>query len=151
MIVVLDIVVLHFLNLSGFYVSKGTIEMHEKLGVCGQALIKKRGANWPKGVPDNEINCNFSDMPLGYCETLWLEIEEKQMFIHCMKEEKYVTKFMSTFGMIDEVPTYKPQNQTYHGGGDCGVLLPQASVTAQQSETLGGQSQSEKACSHLYC
>jgi hypothetical protein len=97
---------------SGFCVSKGIIEMHEKLGVYKQALIKKRGANWPKGVPGDEIDCHLSDRPLGYCETLRLEIEGKQMSIHCMKEEKYVMKFMSTFGMVDEVPTHKTRRTT---------------------------------------
>ena len=47
-----------------------------------------------------------------------------------MKEEKYVTKFMSTFGALDEVPTHKTRRTTAGGvvmefcypGGD-GVLL----------------------------
>ena len=71
---------------SGLCVSKGIVEMQEKLGVYGQGLIKKRGVNWPKGVPGDEIDRHFADKPLGYCETLRLEIDGKQMFIHCMKE-----------------------------------------------------------------
>jgi hypothetical protein len=100
---------------SGFCVSKGIVEMQEKLGVYGQALIKKRGANWPKGVPGDEIDRHFADKPLGYCETLRVEIDGKQMFIHCMKEEKYVTKFMSTFGTLDENPNHKTKRTTAAG------------------------------------
>ena len=67
---------------SGFCVSKGIVEMYEKLGVFGQALIKKHGENWPKGVPGDLIDEHFADKPIGYCETLHVEIEGKQMFIH---------------------------------------------------------------------
>lgn len=35
---------------SGFSVTKGIIEQHLR-GVFGQALAKKRGRGWPKGVP----------------------------------------------------------------------------------------------------
>jgi hypothetical protein len=56
--------------------------MYKKWGVFGQALIKKRGANWPKGVPGDQIDEHFADKPIGYCETLHIEIEGKQMFIH---------------------------------------------------------------------
>lgn len=100
---------------SGFCVSKGIVEMYEKLGVFGQALIKKRGANWPKGVPGDQIDEHFADKPIGYCETLRVVIEGYQMYIHCMKEEKYVTKFMSTFGVLDEVPTHKTRRTTAGG------------------------------------
>ncbi len=115
---------------SGLCVSKGIVEMHEKLGVYGQALIKKRGANWPKGVPGDKIDHHFVDKPLGYCKTLWVEIEGKQMFIHCMKEEKYVTKFMSTFGTLDEVPTHKTKCTT---AGGSSVTLSQCHCTTEQS------------------
>ena len=41
---------------SGFCVSKGITSMEEEMGVYGQALIKKRGKYWSKGVPGNEID-----------------------------------------------------------------------------------------------
>ncbi len=37
------------------------------------------------------------------------------MFIHCMKEEKYVMNLMSTFGMVDEVLTHKTRCATAGG------------------------------------
>jgi hypothetical protein len=66
-------------------------------------------------VPGDQINKHFADKAIGYCETLHVEIEGKQMFIHCMKEEKYATKFMSTFGVLDEVPTHKTRRTTAGG------------------------------------
>ncbi len=60
---------------SDFCVSKGNIEMDAKLGVYGQVLIKKRGANWPKGVPGDEIDRHFKNKPLGYCKTLQVDID----------------------------------------------------------------------------
>jgi hypothetical protein len=82
-------------------------------------LIKKHGANWPKGVPGDEIDRHFENKPLGYCEMLQVEIKGKQMFIHCMKEEKYVTKFMSNFGMVDKVPSHKTRHTTAEGSVFC--------------------------------
>jgi hypothetical protein len=91
---------------SGFCVSKGIVELEAKLGVLGQALIKKRGRYWPKGVPGDMIDQHFADKEIGYSKTLEMMFKEKTMFIHCMKEKKYVTKFMSTFGTLDEVQTH---------------------------------------------
>ena len=39
--------------------------MYEKLGVFGQALIKKRGANWPNGMPGDQIDEHFAEKPIG--------------------------------------------------------------------------------------
>ena len=87
---------------SGFCVAKGIVEMEAQLGVYGQALIKKRGRYWPKGVPGDMIDDYFKDKEIGECETLQVEFEGKTLFIHCQKEEKYITKFMSTFGTLDD-------------------------------------------------
>ena len=92
---------------SGFCVSSGIVQLEAKLGVYAQALIKKRGKHWPKGIPGNQIDGYFDDKPIGHCETLKVEWEGKNLYIHCMKEEKYVTKFMSTFGTLDEVTAKK--------------------------------------------
>ena len=81
---------------SGFCVSKGIVEMQEKLGVYGQALIKKRGANWPKGVPGDDINNYFQSKKVGEFDCLQHEMKCKQFLIHCHKEDKYVCKFMGT-------------------------------------------------------
>ena len=92
---------------SGFCVSSGIVQLEAKLGVYAQALIKKRGKHWPKGIPGNQIDEYFDGKPIGHCETLKVEWEGKNLYIHCMKEEKYVTKFMSTFGTLDEVTAKK--------------------------------------------
>ena len=86
---------------SGFCVSKGIVAMHNQLGVFGQSLIKKRGRYWPKGVPGDMIDEHFKDKELGYCETLEVVFEGSTMYIHCQKELKYVQKFMSSFGTLD--------------------------------------------------
>lgn len=100
---------------SGFCVSKGIVELEAKLGVYGQALIKKRGRYWPKGVPGDAIDEYFADAPIGASNTLEVEFEGKTLFIHCMKEEKYVTKFMSTFGTLDEVESHATMRRTAAG------------------------------------
>ena len=100
---------------SGFCVSKGIVELEAQLGIFGQALIKKRGRYWPKGVPGDAIDEYFADKEIGYSNTLEVEFEGKRMFIHCMKEEKYVTKFMSTVRTLDEVPTHGTFRRTQSG------------------------------------
>ncbi len=37
------------------------------------------------------------------------------MFIHCMQEEKYVTKFMSTFGKVGKISSHKTRRTTAEG------------------------------------
>ena len=100
---------------SGFCVSKGIVELEGQLGVYGQAYIKKRGRYWPRGVPGDMIDEYFADKEIGHCETLELEYEGKTMFIHCMKEEKWIGKFMSTFGTLDEVTEHKGFRRTASG------------------------------------
>ncbi len=58
---------------SGFCVLSGIMQLEVKLGVYAQALIKKWGKHWPKGIPGNQINEYFADKPLGHCETLKVE------------------------------------------------------------------------------
>ncbi|KAL7524687.1 hypothetical protein ACHAXR_004709, partial [Thalassiosira sp. AJA248-18] len=94
---------------SGFCVTVGILAQHN-YGVYGQALIKKRGRYWPRGVPGDQIDTYFADKQIGYTETLRQVIDGQQFLIHCTKEEKYVTKLMSTHGLINEVadhPTYR--------------------------------------------
>ena len=108
---------------SGFFVSKGIVELESKIGVYGQALIKKRGRYWPKGVPGDLIDEHFADKEVGYSESLELEFEGKKLFIHCMKEEKWVSKFMSTFGTLDEVQAHATFRRT--AGGDFNFKYPE--------------------------
>ena len=58
-------------------------------------------------MPGRQIDEYFNDKPIGFSETLKQEIDGKQFLIHCTKEDKYVTKLMSTHGLMNEVPTHK--------------------------------------------
>ncbi|KAL9187551.1 hypothetical protein ACHAXT_001654 [Thalassiosira profunda] len=100
---------------SGFAVSAGVTGMKSALGLYGQSLVKKKGRYWPRGVPGDYIDAHFQDKEIGSCETLQTEFEGETMFIHCMKEEKYVTKLMSTFGTLDEVESHKTWRRTAAG------------------------------------
>eukprot|EP01082_Thalassiosira_pseudonana_P010906 g9889.t1 g9889 contig4:805493-806287(-) len=86
---------------SGFCVSAGILALHDK-GVYGQALIKKRGRYWPRGVPGDEINKHFEGKQIGEFECFVQEKEGKQFLIHCHKEDKYVCKVMLTHGRMEE-------------------------------------------------
>ncbi len=80
-----------------------------KRGVWIQAYVKKRG-NWPRGVPGAVIDLYFDDMELGHCETLVAEHDNVPFFIHCCHDLKYVSKIMSTHGMLEMVqdhPTWR--------------------------------------------
>ncbi|KAL7481099.1 LOW QUALITY PROTEIN: hypothetical protein ACHAW6_006780 [Cyclotella cf. meneghiniana] len=41
--------------------------------------------------------------PIGYSESFETTINNHPVFVHCTKEEKYVTKFMSLFGCLNPV------------------------------------------------
>ena len=77
---------------SGFCVSKGITSMEEEMGVYGQALVKKRGKYWSKGIPSNEIDAYFQQKQVKFSETLAVPFNGHPFFIHCTKEEKYITK-----------------------------------------------------------
>lgn len=94
---------------SGFCVTEGIMALGE-FGVYGQALIKKRGRYWPKGVPGDHIEEHFEGKELGYAESLIQIINGQQFIVHCQKDTKYVTKIMSMFGVLTEVedhPTWR--------------------------------------------
>eukprot|EP01082_Thalassiosira_pseudonana_P012650 g11200.t1 g11200 contig5:354636-355736(+) len=85
---------------SAFCVSAGILALHDK-GVYDQALIKKRGWYWLRGVPGDEIN-HFEGKQIGDFECFVQEKDDKQFLIHCHKEDKYVCKVMSMHGRIEE-------------------------------------------------
>ncbi|KAL3809499.1 hypothetical protein ACHAXA_009735 [Cyclostephanos tholiformis] len=86
---------------SGFCVREGVVECHKR-GVWFQAYVKKRG-NWPRGVPGAAIDMYFDDMELGHCESLVAEHDNVPFLIHCCRDSKYVSKIMSTHGMLETV------------------------------------------------
>ena len=96
---------------SGFCVTAGILHLHDH-GVYGQSLIKKR-KYWPKGVPGDQIDAYFADKPLGSTKTLRQEIDGTKFNIHCTRDDQFVTKMMSTHGLLSEVPdhtTYRQKN-----------------------------------------
>ena len=64
-----------------FVSQKVFLELEAKLGVYGQALIKKHGWYWPKGVSGEEINKHFATKEIGASETWKTEFESKTMMI----------------------------------------------------------------------
>ena len=74
--------------------------MHN-FGVYGQSLIKK-GRYWPKNVPGDAIDSYFTNKELGSAKTF-----RRVLLLHCHKDDRYVTKIMSTHGLINEIPTHK--------------------------------------------
>jgi hypothetical protein len=99
---------------SGFCVRDGVIACHNK-GVYVQAYVKKRG-HWPKGVPGDHIDNHLSKAPLGYCGTLVQQVDNVPFLIHCCRDADWVSKIMSTYGMLDEIqdhPTYRKVNGSW--------------------------------------
>ena len=84
---------------SGFYVSVGIIAMHN-FGVYDQSLIKKR-RYWPKNVPGDAIDSYFANKELGSAKTFRQVFDGKPSLVHYHKEDRYVTKIMSTHGLIN--------------------------------------------------
>jgi hypothetical protein len=86
---------------SGFCVTVGILHLHE-LGVFGQSLIKKR-KYWPKGCPGDQIDKYFEGKPLGFTKTLRQDMDGIPFNIHCTRDDRFVTKMMSTHGLLSEV------------------------------------------------
>ncbi len=47
----------------------------------------------------------MKDKPLGHVETYKQSIDGKDFLIHCQKDDRYVTKIMSTHGLLTAVET----------------------------------------------
>ena len=86
---------------SGFCVAQGVLAL-DNHGVYSQFLIKKR-RYWPKGVPGDYIDEYMSSKPLGATESFVQEINGKRFYVHCTRDRDYVTKIMSTHGVLDEI------------------------------------------------
>jgi hypothetical protein len=93
---------------SVFCVSAGILHLHDS-GVYGQSLIKKR-KYWSKGVPGDQIDQYFEWKPLGYCESLKQDMAGIPLYVHCCKDSRYVTKMISTHGLLTTVPDHITQN-----------------------------------------
>ena len=99
---------------SGFCVTQGVIAL-DKVGVKGQFLVKKR-KYWPKWVPGDYIDEYMRNKPLGHSETFVQLIDGIVFYIHCTRDADYVTKIMSTHGILDEIqdhPTWRLVDGTW--------------------------------------
>ena len=93
---------------SGFCVTQGVLALHD-VGVYGQFLIKKR-RYWPKGVPGDYIDQHMSGKPLGATESFVQVFNGIRFYVHCTRDRDYVTKIMSSHGVLDEIqdhPTWR--------------------------------------------
>ena len=86
---------------SGFCVAQGVTALHHH-GVHGQFLIKKQ-RYWPKHIPGDYINVHMKAKPLGTTEMFVQELGGLQFFVHCTQDADYITKIMSTQGVLDEI------------------------------------------------
>jgi hypothetical protein len=91
---------------SGFCVTAGILALHDH-GVFGQALIKKRGRFWPVHCPGDQIDRHFDNKAIGDTDSLSQVIDGKNFYIHCTKDDGYVTKIMSTHGTLREISTHR--------------------------------------------
>ena len=98
---------------SGFCVTAGILHLHE-LGVYGQALVKKR-KYWPKDVPSDQIDRYFDGKGLGFSKTLKQDMDGILFYVHCSKDTKFVTKMMSTHGLLTPIPDHKTYRQNESG------------------------------------
>jgi len=89
---------------AGFSVRNGIIACHKK-GLNFEAYAKKR-----------HIDQHFQDAPLGHCETLVQMFDDTRFLVHCCRDADWVSKIMSTHGMLDEIqdhPTYRKVNGSW--------------------------------------
>ncbi|KAL7475080.1 hypothetical protein ACHAW6_001012 [Cyclotella cf. meneghiniana] len=87
---------------SGFCIATGIIALHKK-GVYGQSLIKKQGKYWPKHVQGSVLELEFLDSKLGVAKTYVQTIENTKFLVHCHKDDRYVSKIMSTHGLMTPI------------------------------------------------
>ena len=90
---------------SGFYVLVGIIAMHN-FGVYGHSLTNN-GRYWPENVPCDAIDYYFANKELGNAKTFTQVFDGMPFLVHFHKGDMYVTKLMSTHGLINEITTHK--------------------------------------------
>lgn len=77
--------------------------MREKV-FFGQSLVEPRGYRQPVLVTKDEY---FADKEIGYGKTLEQVMDGVEFFIHCQKEDNYVTKIMSHHGILTDVEDHE--------------------------------------------
>ena len=103
--------------------------MHD-YGVYGQSLIKKRMC-WPKNVPGDAIDSYFANKELGSAKTFGQVFYGNPFLFHCNKDDRYVTKLMSTHGLISEIPNHKTYRRFPGSGRPSIIPSPSPTTTTQ--------------------
>ncbi len=76
-----------------------------KHGVHSQFLVKKWWY-WPKHVPGDFIDAYMRHKELGETLMYVQEVKGSRFLLHCCKHWDYITKIMSSHGMLDENPDH---------------------------------------------
>ncbi|KAL7477906.1 hypothetical protein ACHAW6_003691 [Cyclotella cf. meneghiniana] len=79
-------------------VTAGIFHLHD-FGVYGQSLTNKH-KYWLKDVPVEQINWYFDGKELGFSKTLKQDMDGIPFYVNCAKDTKFVTKIMSTHGLL---------------------------------------------------
>jgi hypothetical protein len=93
---------------SGFCVTKGVTVLYQK-GVFFQSLIKKH-RYWPAQVPGDQIDAFMMTKRLCETHTFVQDLKGVRFYVHCTRDSNYVTKIMSTHGLLEEIqdhPTWR--------------------------------------------
>ena len=118
---------------SGFCVTAGILHLHD-LGVFEQSLVKKR-KYWPKSCPGDLIDEYMEGKPLGFVKTFLQDMDGTPFPIHCTRDDRFVTKLMSTHGLLTEVYDHKTYRQKDGGVGE--LQLRGVSLPPQPQQALG--------------
>ena len=106
---------------SGFCVTVGILHFHEH-GVYRKSITKKR-KYCPKGCPRAHIDSYMEGKPLGFFKTLIQDMGGVPFNIHCTRDDRFITKLMSTHRLLNEVR---------------GIQVRRVSVPSQLQQALGG-------------
>ena len=92
---------------SRFCVLQGIVELCKK-GVFAAAQIKKQ-CYWTKHIPGEAIVLHFATKDVGHIDALQGQLDGVPFHMFCIKEEDYVSMFMSTYGTQEQMG-----NEKYH-------------------------------------
>ena len=96
-----------------FCVTVGVLHLHEH-GMYGELLIKKRNY-WPKEFPRAHIDSYMEGKPLGFVKNMRQDMGGVPLKINCNRDDRFVTKLMSTQGLRNEVPNHSTYQKKYGG------------------------------------
>ena len=81
---------------------------------CMGNFSQKRESIGRMGAPGANIDSYMYGKPLGFVKTLRQDIGVLPFNTHCTRDDRFVTKLMSTHGLLNKVPDY-PNYQNKYG------------------------------------